>query len=79
MESSSQKKSLGIISALLTVHVTIDFIMQPPKIFLRSKEVTLCVCVCMCVHVQACFFSPRLSKSLFKLFVPKISRDYILI
>lgn len=64
MDSPLQKKSLGIVSALLTiVHVTTDFITQPSKIFLRSKETTACVCG----NVVCVLFSPQLFKSPFKL------------
>ena len=74
MESPLQKKPPGIKSALLTiVHVIIDIVMQPPKIFLRLREVTLYV-----LHVCMLFF-PQLFKSSFKLFVPKFPRDYVLI
>ena len=74
MESPLQKKPPGIKSALLTVvHVIIDIIMQPPKIFLRLREVTLYV-LYMCM-----LFFPQLFKSSFKLFVPKFPRDYVLI
>ena len=54
-ESSLQKKSPGILSGLLTiVHVIIDLIMKSPKIFLRSREVTVCVvCVCVCVSLSS--------------------------
>ena len=45
-ESSLQKKSPGILSALLTiVHVLIDLMMQSPKSFLKLR-------LCELVHVK---------------------------
>lgn len=78
MDSPLQKKSLGIVSALLTiVHVTTDFITQPSKIFLRSKETTACVCgnvVCV-VMWCVCFFLLSFLRAHLNS-VSKTSRDY---
>ena len=58
MESPLQKKPPGIKSALLTVaNVIIEIIMQPPKFFLRLRDVTLYVLyVCMLFFPQLFFF-----------------------